>query len=236
VVALVTRDESRKRQAQPPTYLQKLFAKAENNLVPNTDDSVTLAYTALLDRALEDRHIDDTEEKSLLDLATRWGIVGNQVREIHQKYLLQLAGVALGDGVISDSERYDLHKVACLLGYSTEELDGILEKASRILSREPTQAQPTLEPSRGEQLLGTQVCFTGEFQCRHAGMAITREMATELALNRGMIVVESVTKKLDLLVIADPLSQSGKAKKARKYGIRIMHEAVFWKALGIEIE
>lgn len=234
--ALVTRDESRMRQAQPPTYLQKLFAKAENNLVPNTDDSVTLAYTALLDRALEDRHIDDTEAKSLLDLASDWGIVGNQVREIHHNYLLQLAGVALGDGVISESERRDLHKVAYLLGHSTKELDGILEKAAGILSQAPTHVHPTLEPSRGEQFLGTQVCFTGEFQCRHAGMAITREMATELALNQGMIVVESVTKKLDLLVVADPLSQSGKAKKARKYGIRIMHEAVFWKALGIEVE
>ena len=147
-----------------------------------------------------------------------------------------MAGVALGDGVISESERRDLHKVAYLLGYSTTELDGIIEKASRILSQEPTRVQPTLEPRRGEQLSRTQVCFTGEFQCRHAGMAITREMATEFALNRGMIVVETVTKKIDLLVVADPLSQSGKAKKARKYGIRIMHEAVFWKALGIEVE
>lgn len=51
-----------------------------------------------------------------------------------------------------------------------------------------------------------------------------------------MIVMEIVTKKLDLLVVADPLSQSGKAKKARKYGVRIMHDAVFWKILGIEIE
>lgn len=80
------------------------------------------------------------------------------------------------------------------------------------------------------------MCFTGDFQCRHAERTIAREMATELALNRGMIVVESVTKKLDLLAVADPLSQSGKANNARKYGVRIMHEAVFWKALGIEGE
>jgi DNA polymerase-3 subunit epsilon len=61
-------------------------------------------------------------------------------------------------------------------------------------------------------------------------------MATELATKGGMIVVESVTKKLDLLVVADPLSQSGKAKKARRYGIRIMHEVVFWTVLDIEVE
>lgn len=162
--------------------------------------------------------------------------MGNQVREIHHKYLLQLAGVALGDGVVSDSEHRDLHKVANLLGLSNTELDRILEKASRILSQNPTQVQPTLATGVGEQLLGTKVCFTGEFQSRHAGRAITRELATELARNRGMIVVDSVTKQLDLLVVADPLSQSGKANKARKYGVRIMHEAVFWKAIGIEIE
>jgi len=50
-----------------------------------------------------------------------------------------------------------------------------------------------------------------------------------------MIVVERVSKKLDVLVVADLLSQSGKARKVRKYGIPIMHEAIFWKLLGIEV-
>ena len=233
---VLTRDDSRTRQAEPPTYIQKLFAKAENDLIPKTDDSVTLAYTALLDRCLEDRHIDDAEANSLLDIATRWGISGNHVWEIHQKYLLQLAGVALGDGVIGDSERRDLHKVAYLLGLSGNDLDEILGKASKILSQLPAQAQPQLERSSAEQLAGTQVCFTGEFQCRHQGQLITREMATALATKQGMTVVESVTRSVDLLVVADPQTQSGKAKKAHKYGVRIMHEVVFWKMLGLDVE
>jgi DNA polymerase-3 subunit epsilon len=49
-------------------------------------------------------------------------------------------------------------------------------------------------------------------------------------------VVDSVTKRLDLLVVADPKTQSGKAAKARRYGIRVMHEPVFWKALGLEVD
>lgn len=65
---------------------------------------------------------------------------------------------------------------------------------------------------------------------------ISREFAEELATRAGLVVVDSVTKKLDLLVLADPHSQSGKAKKARQYGIRIMHEPVFWKAIGINAE
>lgn len=234
-VRLLTRDESRKRLAKPPTYLQKLFAKAENNLLPDTDDAAMLAYTALLDRVLEDRHVDDTEAQSLLDVATRWGVAGNRIRESHRQYLHQLARAAWADGVITDAERRDLHQVASLLGFHGSDLDDLLEMASRM-SRDPIEDKSTLEPLRREQLTGKRVCFTGECQCRHLGQTITREMATELATNQGMIVVESVTKKLDLLVVADPLTQSGKAKKAHKYGIRIMHEAVFWKVLGIEVE
>ena len=235
-VRLLTRDESRKSQAEPPTYLQKLFAKAQNNLVPDTDDSAILAYTALLDRVLEDRYVDDTEAQSLLDLATRWGIAGNRIREAHRQYLEHLARAALADGVITEVEHRDLRQAASMLGIHGSELDEILEMASQVMSREPTEDQSTLEPPSREQLAGKRVCFTGECQCRYLGQAITREMATELATSQGMIVVESVTKQSQLLVVADPLSQSGKAKKARRYGIRIMHEVVFWKVLGIEVE
>ena len=235
-VHLLTRDESRRRLAEPPNYLQNLFAKAERNLIPETDDRVMLAYTALLDRVLEDRQVDDMEAQSLLDLAAQWGIAGNRIREAHREYLSQLARAALADGFISDTERGDLRQVAFLLGIYGSELDEILETASRLLSRELTEDQPLFEPVGREQLTGNRVCFTGECQCRHLGQTITREMATELATHQGMIVVETVTKKLHLLVVADPLSQSGKAKKARKYGIRIMHEVVFRKILGIEVE
>ena len=56
-----------------------------------------------------------------------------------------------------------------------------------------------------------------------------------MAADKGLNVLDRVTKKLDILVVADPNTQSGKAKKARQYGIRIMHEPVFWKALGVEV-
>ena len=235
-VHLLTRDESRRRQAEPRTYIQKLFAKAENNLLPETDDTAMLAYTALLDRVLEDRYVDDTDAQSLLDVATRWGLAGNRIREAHRQYLQQLARAALADGVITDAEQRDLRQVASMLGFQSNELDEILEMASRQILRESTEDKSTLEPFHREPLTGKRVCFTGECQCRRFGETITRKMAIELTTKRGMIVVETVTKNLDLLVVADPLSQSGKAKKARKYGIHIMHEVVFWKILGIEVE
>jgi DNA polymerase-3 subunit epsilon len=42
-----------------------------------------------------------------------------------------------------------------------------------------------------------------------------------------------VTKRLDLLVVADPDTQSGKARKAQDYGVRIMAEPAFWNALRV---
>jgi len=44
------------------------------------------------------------------------------------------------------------------------------------------------------------------------------------------------TRKLDLLVLADPDTQFGKAKKARSYGTRLMGEVVFWAALGVSVD
>ena len=52
----------------------------------------------------------------------------------------------------------------------------------------------------------------------------------------GLVVSKSLTKKVDVLVVADPYTQSGKAKKAREYGTRVMAEAVFWQSLGIQVE
>jgi DNA polymerase-3 subunit epsilon len=65
---------------------------------------------------------------------------------------------------------------------------------------------------------------------------MSRERAEELASQAGLVVVGSVTKKLDILVVADPQTQSDKAKKARRYGVRVLHEAVFWDEIGVRVQ
>jgi DNA polymerase III epsilon subunit-like protein len=47
---LLTRDESKNRRAQPPTYLERLLASAHRESPGDVDDSAALAYSALLDR------------------------------------------------------------------------------------------------------------------------------------------------------------------------------------------
>lgn len=230
----VTRNEARRRRAEPPTYLQRILAKAGDRLVPCTDDAALLAYSAILTRAMEDRQVDDTDAEALCEVASDWGLDRNQVIACHREYLLQLAAAALADGIISDSERRDILLASRLLGECAGSIDNMLDEAAAIVEA----AGAGVEKSIGAEnsLVGRSVCFTGELQCLYHGEPISRKQAESLAEKAGLFVAGSVTKKLDLLVVADPLTQSGKAAKARRYGVRILHEPVFWRAIGIPIE
>ena len=171
---------------------------------------------------------------ALVEMAERWGLSGEQISNAHRKYLDQLATAAVADGVVTEAERRDLKLVARLLGQENRDLEQILREAAAKAPSTPTDS--TSSATSDASLSGKRVCFTGELQCRLGGRLIQREQAEEFATKAGLIVADSVTKKLDLLVLADPHSQSGKAKKARQFGIRIMHEPVFWKAIGVTVE
>lgn len=228
----LTRDDSLRRQSQPPTYLQRLLDRMRGPAIPATDGAL-MAYGALLDRILEDRCIDDAEADALLETASRWGLTGDQVRVAHRDYFHQLALAAVSDGIVTEAERRDLRLVARLLGHDLPQFDAILNDAAARVANAPIRPSPGR--SSESQLAGMRVCFTGELQCLHGGQRISRELASELAGRAGLVVADTITKKIDILVLADPHSQSGKARKAREYGIRIMHEPVFWKALGLEV-
>ncbi len=232
----LTREEARRREAGPPAYIQRLLTRVQPDIPPDDEHSAMLAYTGLLTRALEDRHINEKEGSALVELATRWGMSVDQVQKANWNYLLSLGAAALADGVVTDAERRDLLSVASLLGLGSRDFAGILELAAQKLREVQSQPSATVGALGGEALAGKRVCFTGECQCRLMGTPITREMAAGIVARNGMIVAETVTKRLDMLVVADPLTQSGKAKKARQHGIRIVHELVFWKALGLEVE
>ena len=229
----VTRDESRRRQNEPPTFIQRLLGRRRDHALPDATDGALIAYGALLDRALEDRQVDDSEADSLVGMASAWGLTEEQIGRAHRNYLHQLAIAALADGSITEAERGDLYLVTRLLGQSRRDLDKMLSDALTKLSEKPPGLPAPI--ATASDLKGMHVCFTGELQCQRDGEPISRLKAEELATQAGLIVLDSVTRRCDLLVLADPHSQSGKAKKARQYGIRIMHEPVFWKAIGIRI-
>jgi DNA polymerase-3 subunit epsilon len=229
----VTRDESHHRQSEPATYLQRLLTRMPGPALPDDGKGAVMAYEALLDRVLEDRHVDASEADALVETAKQWGLSGDQISRVHRDYLNRLALAAVADEVVTDVERQDLKLVMRLLGEEKRDLDETLsEAAARASENHPNPA--TTES--GERLIGKRVCFTGELQCHYDGQMISRELAEEFAIKAGLVVTDSVTKNLDLLVLADPLTQSGKAVKARRYGIRIMHELLFWQAIGVDVE
>jgi DNA polymerase-3 subunit epsilon len=216
-----------------PTFVQRLLARRDDRALPDATDGAVIAYGALLDRALEDRHIDDAEGDALIETAARWGLKREQIEHAHRDYLNQLIVAAVADGIVTHAESQDLKLVSRLLGMANRDWDAIVREAMAKLSETRQDVVPT--SATDASLVGMRVCFTGELQCQYAGQPISRELAEKLATSAGLVVMDSVTKKCDLLVLADPCSQSGKAKKARQYGIRIMHESVFWKAIGIRV-
>jgi len=227
------RDEARQRQAHAPTYVRDLINRLPGVTGKATDRGAAMEYENLLGRVLEDRMIDQSEGQSLVDLALQWGFTFKDITAIHRDYLRRLVKTACADDVVTTKEQEDLLLLARLLGFE-EISQGQLESLIHSVADDNIQeglASPGIDALRGKH-----VCFTGEAQCRLNGATISRELAASLAERHGLTVVDSVTKKLDILVVADPNTQSGKAKKARQYGLRIVHEPEFWRMLGIATE
>jgi DNA polymerase-3 subunit epsilon len=185
-------------------------------------------YYSLLDEVLEDRRVSEIEREEIERLAQEWGLTAGEARDAHVAYITRLVTQALADGVVTPAEQRDLDHVATALGIDPDVLAALLHPRER----------GTVQPTRNDRpaLAGKTVCFTGELLSWFQGERITRERAEQLATQAGLIVLHGVTKKLDLLVMADPDTQSGKARKAHAYGTRLIAEAVFWSALGLRVE
>ncbi|MEU5873417.1 exonuclease domain-containing protein [Glycomyces sp. NPDC047369] len=165
-------------------------------------------YLALLDRALVDRHISATEADSLVALASGLGIGRAAAIGLHRGYLRSLAAAALEDGFLSDAERDDLNRVAALLSLPADDVEAALRAAAE--GPAPALRQTEFRLKRGDTAV-----LTGAFAESKSFWAKRLEAA-------GLSVAPNVTKKTALVVAADPDSMSGKASKARQYGIPVV--------------
>jgi len=215
-----------------PSYVQRLAERLSVGSADASQPEGERDYRALLWRALEDGRISEFEGESLVDVATHWGLSFDRVKAIHLDYLSPLARAAWADRCITDTERREIHSAARLLGFGTLSDEQLRDLLHTFESSSVADACPTA----AKDWTGKTVCFTGECGCCIRGQLISRERAEQFAAAKGLRVLPSVTKKLDLLVVADPNTLSGKAKKARLYGIRIVHEPVFWRSLGIPVD
>lgn len=230
--APLSRKGARDAAAVPPGYIQRLLAHAGPFPVIDIHENLAIEYLGTLERALEDRHVDASEGEALVGLARTLGLDGDAIARLHAGYLERLISTALDDGVITANERREIHAVGRLLGCDDE----YVSHAISTMDLQSARHTPATVTGNGQSLAGTRVCFTGESVCSYHGQTITRELAAELAANAGLEIADSVTKKLDVLVVADPHTQSGKARKAKQYGIRLIHEPLFWQMLGINVD
>ena len=230
-VDAVLRVHARGFSSSGSAYLQQLIDRRAAGESPTPHSGAQRDYFELLDRVLEDRRIDANEGTALTDLAYRLGLTSNQLETIHLAYLSQLARVAWADGHVTDSELRELQTVCGLLGFGRLSAGQFAN-----LANQPAGVGGLCDRNPTETWVGRRVCFTGECQCSMGGEPISRERAEALTRAKGLVVQASVTKKLDLLIVADPDTQSTKARKARQYGIRIVHEPVFWRTLGVAID
>ena len=162
-----------------------------------------------------------------MEVAARLSLTRVDVERAHDTYVQSLAVAAWADGKVTMAEQRDLVLVAELLGVSSERVHRLIEQ------RQADHASPVRE----NDLHGKRVCFTGSFE-EHTcnGAPLTRELAESLAAEAGLLVWPSVTKKVDVLVVADSNSLSTKARKARDYGTRIMTAQAFFAAIGVSLE
>nr|QEO74921.1 hypothetical protein [uncultured bacterium] len=175
-------------------------------LLPRVETPRGDEYLDVLDRALVDRHLSCEEQEELLDVARALGLGLPEVMGLHRGYLAALAEAAWDDGLVSADEEADLRVVASLLGLGEQEVADVLRRQFRLS-------------------LGDLVVFTGE-------MREPRDVWESRALSAGLTVKAGVTKKTSLVIAADPDSMSGKADKARTYGIPIVSEDLFAGLLG----
>jgi DNA polymerase-3 subunit epsilon len=200
---------------RPRSYLAELVSRLpETNLIAGREAIAANEYLNLLDRVIEDRIIDNDEADLLSLLAGNLGLSAASVRMLHSSYLYALCKSARADGDVSESERRDIQLVADALG---------LESWEELLASDLNEGQEAQQFERSMPV-GTKVCFTGQ-------MDLSRPECEETAIRKGLVVWPRITKEVEVLVVADPKTQSTKAQKARQYGARIMSERAFFREI-----
>jgi DNA polymerase-3 subunit epsilon len=193
-------------------YLARLVADLPPS--PALADADLDPYLLMLEEALLDRLLMTAEAESLAEVARSVGLSAGQVQAAHLAFLSGLAAAATADGVVTDHERADLFHVARLLGLDGDDVETALASAAR-----PDAIRVEL-PGALALAPGDRVVFTGE-------ASVPRSVLEAAAVGAGLSVTSSVSKKTRVVVMADPLSESTKARRARELGVPVIAEQVF---------
>ena len=193
--------------APPVHFLERITVKLPEYAGPDDCNN----YLALLDRAMLDRQLSVHESRGLVELAENLGISRTTIQRLHLEYFAAVAALAWADSTLTEGEMSDLEAVASLLA-----IPGNVVSDAMIPPRS-TPALPVLT-NVFELVAGDLVVLTGEMTRPRS------EWDRELDFH-GFTTWNAVTKNVKLVASADPDSLSGKARKARDYGIPVVAES-----------
>ena len=191
------------RRPDSPPRRGSLHQAAARTRWPGTPEEPTALYLDVLDRCLDDGILEDDEREWLDGAARVLGISKHGRTQLHKQYYELLKEQILSDGIVTPEEQR------------------LAEQIAAALALGPTGLPVTQPPENRVNIrAGMTVCFTGTAVIK--GGPANRLLLEKIATLVGMRTVKSVTKKCDLLVAADPLSQSRKAQTARNRDIPII--------------
>jgi len=196
------------------SFLERVTAKLPDFTGPDEH----LEYLALLDLALLGRELSAHDATALVRLAELNGIDRRTCAELHARYFDDLAQVVWAEGNLTADEQADLDAVARMLGIGPDAV-----AAALVPRPHPDDIESVL---RLDLKRGDIVVLTGEMARARVGWR--REL-----IARGFAVGDAVTRRTRLLVAADPASPTGKARKARDYGIPIVSEFGLRSLIGV---
>ncbi len=216
----------RTMEAASVPFLQRIAERMPDHSGPDAH----VEYLALLDRCLIDRHLSEHESRQLVALADGWGIGRETAAHLHDEYFDQLVALAWADGALVAAEISDLVAVGQLLQISDARLSAALQSPSPTASS-TFAATGALTERAGMPVVIAQLPATGAVVVLTGEMSRPRaELETALGA-AGYRVAAAVSRKVDLVVAADPDSLSGKARKARDYGIPVVGEGYLHRML-----
>lgn len=165
--------------------------------------AAAIEYLELVGRAVADLHVTRDEREYLQSFAVELGMTERDVAQAHRRFVNELVDAALEDGEVTEQEHDMLLRIATGLGVDI----GVVE--SRVSPLRQSSGAVTIEA-------GMSVVFTGE----HPSLA--RDNLAQIIEARGLRIQDGVTRSTSIVAASDPSSNSGKAAKARRYGVPIV--------------
>jgi DNA polymerase-3 subunit epsilon len=165
-------------------------------------------YVEALSRALADGVVTDDEIADLVEVAKFVGLGVEDLKSIHQSYFNEIFKLVWADGILTSDEIVLLREAGRVLGVSELDVEESIHNQSHSGGR-----------PFGE---GAIVCLTGSM---HPDKATIGSLLSSF----GVVISDGVSKKTSAVVAADTSSLSGKATKARQYGIPIYSSTDIWR-------